>query len=112
MARNRKPVCDYVRLNPLRAVLIAADQPLETYRWSSYGFYLQPPAKRPAWLSVGRLFGEWGIPKDSASGREEFAGFIEQRRAADLEGEFRPVRRGWYLGGDEFRKELLAQVSE
>jgi len=45
-----KTVCDYVHLNPVRAKLIADDQPLESYRWSSYPQYLQSPARRPAWL--------------------------------------------------------------
>jgi len=57
-----KAVCDYVHLNPVRAGLIAPEQPLETYRWSSYPLYLQEPGKRPRWLRVDRLLGEWGIP--------------------------------------------------
>src|SRR3974390_3934623 len=60
-----KTVGDYVHLNPVRAGLLAAEQPLQTYRWSSYRQYLQAPSARPAWLRVDRLLGEWGIPKDS-----------------------------------------------
>lgn len=66
----------------------------------------------PGWLRVERLFGEWGIPKDSPSGREQFAAHVEIRRQAELEGKFKAVRRGWCLGSEEFRRELLAQVSE
>jgi len=57
---------------------------------------------------VDRLLGEKGIPKDSAAGRLEFARLTEQRRRADLAEEFRPVERGWCLGSEEFRQELLA----
>ena len=32
-----RTVCDYVHLNPVRANLLAPDQPLESYPWSSYG---------------------------------------------------------------------------
>src|SRR5438046_4633067 len=44
-----KTVCDYVHLNPVRAKLLAAREPLQGYRWSTYGAYLQGPAKRSAW---------------------------------------------------------------
>jgi putative transposase len=105
-----KAVCDYVHLNPVRAGLLAPEQPLQSYPWSSYPLYLEEPAKRPAWLRVDRLLGEWGIPKDSAAGREQFAGLVEARRRAEGAGEYVP--RGWCLGSEEFRQELLAQVSE
>ena len=36
---------------------------------------------------------------------------MEQRRKEDLEEEFGRVERGWYLGDDEFKQELLEQVS-
>jgi REP element-mobilizing transposase RayT len=105
-----KTVCDYVHLNPVRAHLILPEQPLQAYSWSSYGYYLQEPARRPLWLRVDRLLGEWGIPKDSPAGREQFAARMEARRRAELTGEYEPG--GWCVGSEEFRQELLAQVSE
>src|SRR5436189_2496228 len=60
-----KTVGDYVHLNPVRARLISPEQALQDYAWSSYPLYLDP-AKRPKWLRVDRLLGEWGIPNDSA----------------------------------------------
>lgn len=76
----------------------------------SYPLYLQEPARRPAWLRVDRLLGEWGILTDSAASRQEFAGRVEARRRAKGAGEYEPA--GWCLGSEEFRQELLAQVSE
>ena len=35
---------------------------------------------------------------------------MEWRRGEDLRGEFKRVERGWCLGGEEFRQELLEQV--
>jgi hypothetical protein len=58
------------------------------------------------------LLGEWGIPKDSAAGRAEFERRMEQRRGEDLGAEFKPVERGWCLGGEDFRAELLEAVAE
>ena len=56
------------------------------------------------------MLGEWGIPKDSEAGRRVFAEQMEWRRGEDLRGEFTRVERGWCLGGEEFRRELLEQV--
>ncbi len=107
-----KRVCDYVHLNPVRAKLLKPEQPLEDFRWSSYPLYLGAPSKRPAWLRMDRLLGEWRIPKDSAAGRRVFAQGMERRRSEDLRAEFKPVERGWCLGDEEFRCELLEQVSK
>jgi putative transposase len=107
-----KTVGDYVHLNPMRAGLVAPEQALCSFPWSSYPAYLAGPAQRPVWLRVDRLLGEWGIPKDSVAGRQVFAERMEWRRHGELEGEFKALERGWYLGGEEFRQELLAQVKE
>ena len=107
-----KTVCDYVHLNPARAGLIGPSQPLVSFPWSSYVFYLRRSSQRPGWLAVERLLGEWRIPKDSPAGRERFAAAMEERRAQDNGKEFKKVERGWYLGGEEFRRELLEQVRE
>ena len=105
-----KTVCDYVHLNPARAKLLRLTEPLSAFVWSSYPQYLGAPTARPGWLRVDRLFGEWGIPKDSVAGRRMFAERMESQRGEELAGEFKPIERGWCLGGAEFRQELLEQV--
>jgi putative transposase len=107
-----KTVCDYVHLNPVRAKLITAEQRLSDYRWSSYRWYLKAPSSRPVWLMVQRLFGEWGVPFDSAAGRREFGRSMEVRRANDNQEGFKALRRGWYFGDKEFRQELLEQIDK
>ena len=106
-----KTVCDYVHLNPARAKLVKADRPLSDYVWSSYPQYLAAPSRRAAWLRVDRVLGQWGIPKDSVAGRRVFRERLESRRWEDLKAEFKPLERGWYVGSEEFRQELLEQVS-
>jgi REP element-mobilizing transposase RayT len=106
-----KTVCDYVHLNPVRGRRLQAGQPLEVFRWSSYPLYLASPRQRPSWLRVDRLLGEWRIARDSAAGRRVFGEGMERRRREDLTGEFKPVERGWRLGGEEFRRQLLEQIS-
>jgi len=36
---------------------------------------------------------------------------MERRRTEGLSKEFKPVERGWHLGGEQFRRELLEEVS-
>ena len=74
--------------------------------------YLEPPAKRPVWLRVDRVLGAMGIPKDSAPGRRQFERDMEERRQQDAPAEYGRIRRGWCLGEEAFRQELLAQVGE
>jgi hypothetical protein len=50
--------CDYVHLNPIRAKLLAGEDRLLSYPWSSFPWYLAAPQHRPAWLRVDRLLGE------------------------------------------------------
>ena len=107
-----KTVCDYVHLNPARAKLLKINQPLRTFAWSSWPLYLMAPSKRPAWLFAKGLLGEHGIPKDSTAGRRELERRVEAQRLAEETGEYKKIRRGWCLGGDQFRKELLAHMTE
>ena len=106
-----KSACDYVHLNPVRAHLVASDQGLQSYSWSSYPMYLRSPAQRPVWLRVDRLLGEWGIPTDSAAGREQFAVRMEARRRSEEAGPGETLPAGWCLGSEAFREELIQQMS-
>jgi len=67
-------------------------------------------SKRPAWLRVDRLLGQWGMPKDSPAGRQRLERALEERRGLAEGDEFKPIRRGWCLGEQKFREELLAQM--
>jgi hypothetical protein len=106
-----KSLCDYVHLNPSRAGLLTPQQPLQHYRWSSYPLYLLGPEGRPPWLRVDRLLGEWGIPMDTAAAREQFARHMEARRKAEETGDFSALPRGWCIGSEQFRQELLLQMT-
>jgi len=105
-----RTVCDYVHLNPARAGLLRPEQKLREFRWSSWPEYLKKPKQRPPWLRVDRLLGEYGIPQDSAAGREYLESCLEQRRMQEDGADFKAIRRGWCLGDEQFRKELLEQV--
>ena len=107
-----RTACDYVHLNPVRAKLLGRRAALESFPWSSYGEYLKPAKGRRRWLRVDRLLGEHGIVRDSAEGRQAFAERMESRRAEESGADYRALRRGWCLGSEQFRKELLAAAAE
>src|ERR1035437_4592239 len=105
-----RTVCDYVHLNPVRANLLRPDQPLKDFAWSSWPEFLKPPEQRLAWLRADRLLGELRIPKDSEGAREQLEQYLEQRRTQEDGEEFKAIRRGWCLGSETFRQELLEGV--
>lgn len=52
-----RTACDYVHLNPVRADLLAPEDRLLAYFWSSFPLYLAADSQhRPQWLRVDRLF--------------------------------------------------------
>jgi len=128
LGRYKSPVVDpgqrryferlstYIHLNPARAKLIEPrNQPLETYPWSSYPWYLKQQSLRPKWLQVDCTFDNLDLT-DTAEGRTRYEQFIagrvrelttEKGREA-LHQQWKAVRRGWCLGGETFRKRLLA----
>ncbi|MGA3142781.1 MAG: transposase [Verrucomicrobiota bacterium] len=105
-----RTVCDYVHLNPIRANLLQPEQPLQEYRWSSYPEYLKRAGQRASWLRVDRVLGELGIQRDDAVGRKLFAQAVEERRGKDKPGEWKAVRRGWFLGGALLREHVLEMM--
>ena len=101
-------VCDYVHLNPARARLVPPDEPLRAYRWSSWPEYLKPPGQRWPWLRVDRLLGEYGCGRDSMATRRQVEHELESRRQHEDGSEYGDIRRGWFLGDDALKQELLA----
>src|SRR6266567_1700487 len=77
-------VCDYVHLNPVRAKLLRSEEPLQNYRWRSYPDYLRLPARRAVWMRVDRVLGELG--------------------------QWKEVRRGWYLGSGQLKEQVLEKM--
>ena len=61
---------------------------------------------------MGRVWGEYRIPRDSAAGRRQLETALEERRVAESVADDKPVRRGWCLGTDLFRQELLGQMQD
>jgi len=101
---------DYVHLNPERAKLIQADQPLREFPWSSLGSYLGPNdtrRKRPVVEPALTAYSAWDAGRKSG---RDFERHMEWRRTLDLSEEFHGLRHGWFFGAESFRSELLARM--
>jgi len=105
-----RTVCEYVHLNPARASLVTPDRPLSSYLWSSYPGYLTASSKRPAWLRVDRVLGEYRIAKDSPAGRRVLEQAIESQRNPKTVPDYAAIQKGWCLGDDGFRRGVLEQM--
>jgi putative transposase len=109
---------NYVHLNPARARLFNLEHGrLSDYRWSSYPLYLEP-AKRPDWLCADRLLGSMDLA-DNRTGQSGFRRIMEGRVAdlavssspSELDGNWKRIRRGWCLGSEAFRDEMLERLN-
>lgn len=110
-------VSSYIHLNPIRAGLVGASgSDLATYAWSSYPGYVRP-SKRPSWLCVRRLLGALQLA-DSAKGRNAYRLFMKRRAieilrasdSGDIPDVWKELRRGWFMGTEEFRGKLEALI--
>ena len=105
----------YIHLNPVRAGLVKANQPLKIYPWSSFPSYLASASKRIEWVHVDRVLGELGDQKDSRGSRQRYGRYMEElakkSREVDgkreLEKKWKPLRRGWYMGDEGYLSRLL-----
>ena len=109
-----RTLSDYIHLNPARARLLGGEHSsLSSYPWSSYRSFVSVKPL-PGWLVRKRVFGAHGLESDGALARRRYRGYMEQLAHAlssgvsreDLDEEWREIRRGWYLGDENFRDRL------
>lgn len=113
-------VSTYIHLNPVRARLVGCEPgQLQQFAWSSFPAYIGPPNKRPNWLETKRVFGGMGLGPDSSRIRRRYAAWVDARALEcsvkppeELEAAWQEIRRGWYLGGETFRDQLLDWISK
>ena len=102
---------DYIHLNPARARLLR-DEPLTSYAWSSLPAY--ESGKAPKWLVMERVLEAFHLDLRHR-GRKAYVAYL-QRRAEENGGKLshevmRELRKGWYLGSDVFRDQLVNQIN-
>jgi len=62
-------------------------------------------------VARGSVAGEHGIPQDTVAGRQVFERQMEKRRLEETDPQsLRRLRRGWFLGGEQFRQERLQRM--
>lgn len=110
-------VATYIHLNPVRMRGFDFEtEKLPEYRGSSYPAYVGK-MPRPEWLCARRVLEGLGMP-DTPAGRRKYAEYMGQRveevRHSDkpwkADESWQKIRRGWYLGSDGFRREMLDRL--
>jgi REP element-mobilizing transposase RayT len=109
-AERLRLACEHVHLNPARAGLLAPDEKLSSYRWSSLPLYLKSEQDRPAWCEVERLWAACGLSRDPEAARD-FERQLEARRQLQTDKDWAGLRRGWCFGGDAFRASLALRLA-
>jgi REP element-mobilizing transposase RayT len=92
----------YIVLNPVRACFV--ERP-ELWKWSNYRATCGQ-ASRPTWLEVSWTLRQFGEP--AAEARRAYIEFVEA--AIGMSSVARRARNEFYLGGNEFLKEIAALI--
>lgn len=110
-------VANYIHLNPVRRRgYDFRSAKLRDYLWSSYPAYIRNVAQ-PEWLATDRVLGCLGLA-NTVAGRRKFRDYMGGR-VAEVRHSAKPwladeswlnIRRGWLLGSDGFRQELLERL--
>jgi putative transposase len=102
-----RTACDYVHLNPARARLVGGEgQPVFSgYAWSSSWYLSRSRGMDPTWLDLHRIVEAHGL------GRKGYLRYLEgraleERGAGHDDDKYKPLRRGWCFGAEEFKDDL------
>jgi hypothetical protein len=108
---------DYIHLNPARAGLINEENPrLGSFRWSSFPGFCEK-GRLPRWLQADDVYSWHRLDRRHASDRRAYAHYLEERAKEGPESPsssqarqdvkmLKELRRGWVLGGEEFRDRM------
>lgn len=108
-------VSEYIHLNPVRAGLVREPKgELAQYRWSSYPLFAQN-AKLPDWLRRDLVFSALELPDEGVGSRRRYRAWMAARvrdvssaePTVEEADRWKQLRRGWYLGSDTFRDQLM-----
>jgi len=114
---------DYIHLNPARAGLVATEESVVMYPWSSLSMaYGRSPGNRPVWSAVVQGLNVMGL-EDNSADRRMFVGRLDLRARQEADPGFIPLpkdadartshlRRGWYWGSQEFADSALQASGE
>jgi len=115
-----KTVGTYIHLNPVHSHIIDVEkQSVQDYRWSSLSCYSLPPSKRPPAIMLSRVLESFYF-KDTRAGRKAYLVWLQKRAVEELDPKSRQrlaierksLKRGWYMGTEDFRDQLLSLIDK
>jgi putative transposase len=113
-----RSVGNYIHLNPFRAGLAGegVEKSLEEYEWSSYSAYVGHRPKTLKGLMQDRLLSACGIDPVLSDRQEMYRSQMVFKMRGESGSDAiddlvqKQIRRGWFVGGDGFRKWLAQQL--
>lgn len=110
-AEGYRRVCDYIQLNPVRALVVDAES-ASTYRRSSLWRYANDQA--PAWLDGAWLLKACGLNAGKTGWRayEARLGAIMGDKTIREQLCAKHLSRGWCIGSKEFKKNMQECIKE
>jgi putative transposase len=113
--RYFRTVSEYIHLNPARAMLLDKQNPqLGMYPWSSYPAIIGK-IKSPSWLYSQRVLDGQG---PAGMTQREYQAYMDERvhfvlhNKDESDGEWKEIRKGWFLGDKSFREKLMERIGE
>ncbi len=106
-------VCQYIHMNPVRAGMVQVSG-LKDFRYSSYWYLWNPKVRRPFMCLQTCLDAAGGL-SDSPEGVRAYESYLEWQAAEGPAGKTKAyvcLSKGWALGSQGFKRELLAECTE
>lgn len=112
-----KSASEYVHASPL--FTRSHKGSLSSYAWTSLPQITSAKNKRPTWLATDSILSCFGL-KDDPNGRKNLLSHLDAM-AAKFGGstipepwatDWKPLKRGWFVGSEKFHKDLLAQLAK
>lgn len=107
-------LCHYIHLNPVRAGICDVSR-LSDYGFGSYRWLWSKAKDRPEHLEVRMFLEGAGNLRDTPKGHRDYANYLAwlvEDEPARKEMQFEKMSKGWALGSDAFRRELIKDEQE
>ncbi len=105
-------VCHYIHLNPVRAGIC---EPAKANQYQLSSLYRFAQKKHPQWLESSVFLSDAGDLSDHARGWKkylEYLEFLSTDESAQKELVAKRLSRGWIIGDQKFRSEMLQEAKD
>lgn len=106
-------LCHYIHLNPVRAKVCGVEEILK-WSWTSLA-WMSDPKRRPGYYRPEIALKQAGNLADNPHGWEqyrEYLAWVAESEPVQKQLGFKKMSKGWAIGSDAFKKDLIAEHRE